>query len=215
MPDTEGGIVQLLRELGLKQPTSTTVFMERVGGYIGHAQPATAEHKAVTCDSQHLLICLTQGTRKAKALIKENVRGYAAFIAFSPDGRMIVARDDMAKLYAVVMSNGRWVFGTTERIAESVASCFTSRPVSAFELEENIWLEFTPGQGKPKMSTWEIGRASYHEMQFSSRSLGTAAASNAKPGQSTIIPPAAGVRDPISRWVPVPNIGRSPTRSRR
>lgn len=133
----------------------------------------TDGHESVTCDSQHILLCLTQGVRKAKALMKRHLRGYAAFIAFSPDGRMIVARDDTAKLYAVVLSNGRWVFGTTALIAESVASCFSTQDLGAFELEENTWLEFRPNEAKPRLSHWEIGAASYEEWKHSSRSLGT------------------------------------------
>ena len=44
MPDTEGDLVQLLREL-VPNPATTVAVVEQVGGYVGKTQPASGAFK--------------------------------------------------------------------------------------------------------------------------------------------------------------------------
>ena len=142
-------------------------------GVVSWKGEQTPEHKAATCDSQHLLYCFTDHTSEEdqKAAL-EKISGYAAFLAGAPDGRLIVAVDDTAQLYGAVTSKGRWVFGTSEHIVESVGDAWRCKNFTAYKLDAWTWLEFKPRGGDPIVSVWHHGKATQHHTSFSQRSLG-------------------------------------------
>lgn len=133
----------------------------------------TDTHKAVTCDSQHILLCLTEnGTDETRKKDLENVQGYAAFLALAPDGRMIVAVDATASLYAGITNKGRWIFGTTPAIINAIAKSWNAANVAPFQLEPWTWLSFAPNAKEPTLTTWTHAKTTWQESRFSSRSLG-------------------------------------------
>jgi len=135
---------------------------------------ADAPHDSITCDSQHILIALAdhKTTAERKAALR-HITGYAAFLALSPKGDLIAAVDDTAKLFAGVTSKGRWVFGTTAEIVESIAEAWRSKSVTAYQLDAHTWLEFKAAGGEPELSEWSHKAAGARELGFASRSLGS------------------------------------------
>jgi predicted glutamine amidotransferase len=130
-------------------------------------------HKAATCDSQHILYCLTEnGTDETRRKDLESIQGYAAFLALAPNGDMIAAVDATANLCAGITSKGRWIFGTTPALVETIADAWKCSTVEAFKLEAWTWLRFPAAGGEPKLSNWTHAAASYREAKFSGRSLG-------------------------------------------
>lgn len=131
-------------------------------------------HREATCDSQHILYALTEHPdmeSRRKAL--ENIEGYAAFLALTPTGRLIVAVDDTATLHAGVTLKGRWIFGTTAAIVDAVAEAWECKKVESYKLASWMWLEFPEEGGEPDViTTWKHDKASYKQSRFSQRSLG-------------------------------------------
>jgi len=135
-------------------------------------QPSKS-HKTVTCDSQHLLLCMTENaTDETRKKDLENVQGYAAFLALAPDGRLIVAVDATAPLYAGITNKGRWVFGTTPEIVEAIAAAWKAANVSPFVVEPWTWLSFAPNAKEPTLSKWSHKRSTWEQDRFGGRSLG-------------------------------------------
>jgi hypothetical protein len=142
-------------------------------GVVSWIGESTDEHKAATCDSQHILYCFTDNAEEEqqKAAL-ENITGYAAILVGAPDGRLIVAVDDTATLYGAVTSKGRWVFGTNEAIIEAVGDAWRCKNFTAYKLDAWAWLEFKPRGGDPSVSVWTHKTATARERGYSQRSLG-------------------------------------------
>lgn len=139
-------------------------------------QPSES-HKSVTCDSQHLLLCMTENaTDETRKKDLENIQGYAAFLALAPDGRLIVAVDATASLYAGITNKGRWIFGTTPAIVNAIAAAWKATNVSPFAVEPWTWLSFAPNAKEPTLSKWSHKRSTWEQDRFSGRSLGRGAA---------------------------------------
>ena len=139
-------------------------------------QPSES-HKSVTCDSQHLLLCMTENaTDETRKKDLESVQGYAAFLALAPDGRLIVAVDATASLYAGITNKGRWIFGTTPAIVNAIAAAWKATNVSPFAVEPWTWLSFAPNAKEPTLSKWSHKRSTWEQDRFSGRSLGRKAA---------------------------------------
>jgi len=131
-----------------------------------------ARTAAVSCDSEHLLFTIANAKSLDQAKSElENITGYAAFLALSPTGRLIVARDDRATLYAGITAKGRWIFGTTKAIVEAQAEAIGAKGVTAYELDAWTWLDFAPG-GDVELSSWKHGQATATQIGFSQASLG-------------------------------------------
>jgi hypothetical protein len=130
-------------------------------------------HSKVTCDSQHIIIALAdhRNTQERKAALAD-LTGYAAFMALSPQGKLIVAVDDMARLYAGITSKGRWIFGTTAEIVESVADAWRSKNVTAYQLDAHTWLEFDNKGSEPDMSEWKHKSSTRKQLGYAQQSLG-------------------------------------------
>jgi hypothetical protein len=142
----------------------------------------TKEHRKATCDSQHLLYALVDhaGDREAQQAAMKHITGYAAFLALSPRGRLIVAVDAMASLYAGITKKGRWIFGTKPSIIEAIADAWGCKGVEAFAIEPWTWMEFAAGHGEPDSITkWQHGEVTRHEAKHSQRSLGRSLADEA------------------------------------
>jgi hypothetical protein len=138
---------------------------------------ADKSHDKVTCDSQHLLICMADhNTTEARKEALKHITGYAAFLALSPQGKLVVAVDDTARLYAGITNRGRWIFGTTEAIVEAVADAWKSKGVKAYPIDAWTWLEFDMEGNDPELSEWKHGKASSTQMGFAGKSLGWSAA---------------------------------------
>lgn len=153
-------------------------------------------HKNATCDSQHILYCLTDGrTSKERKALLESIQGYAAFIAHGPRGEVIVARDDTANLYAGITKSGRWLFGTTAAIVDAVADAMNCRNVDAFRLDDYVWLEFAPDAPRPTVSTWHHAAAVQKQWKHASASLGSTWASPSVAQSQT-------KGDPFPDWEP-------------
>jgi hypothetical protein len=132
------------------------------------------EHKNASCDSQHLLYCLTEHPNdedKQKDALLE-ISGYAAFMAISPTGRLIVAVDATARLYAGITNKKRWIFGTTPEIVEAIADAWKCRNVEAFKIHPWSWISFPASGAMPGISKWKHAEATRRELAFSSKSLG-------------------------------------------
>jgi hypothetical protein len=134
----------------------------------------TREHASATCDSQHLLYAIADhaGNLELQRQSLEDITGYAAFLALSPRGKLIVARDSTASLYAGVTKKGRWIFGTTASIVEAIADAWNCSGVDAYKLDDWTWLEFSAQGGRPKVFDWKHREASYRETRYSGKSLG-------------------------------------------
>ena len=133
----------------------------------------TDTHKAVTCDSQHILLCMTEnGTDETRKKDLESVQGYAAFLALAPDGRLIVAVDSTASLYAGITNKGRWIFGTTPLIVSAIADAWNASNVSPFAIEPWSWLSFAQNAKEPTLTAWQHAQSTWNESRFSGRSLG-------------------------------------------
>jgi hypothetical protein len=134
----------------------------------------TPERKAATCDSQHLLYCLTEhpANEEAQRHAFCEMSGYAAFLALGPGGKLIAAVDDTASLYAGITKTGRWIFGTTPQIVEAIADAWGSTGVNAYRMESWSWLTFARGAGNPRVSTWHHAGPTHRELAFSQKSLG-------------------------------------------
>lgn len=131
------------------------------------------KHKSATCDSQHILACLANGnTDQARKELLSDLSGYAAFLATSPDGRLIVARDNLASLFAGITNKGRWIFGTTAEIVEAIADAWKCKGVTAHSLDAWAWLDFPANGGEPTVSEWKHKGSTAKESRFSSRSIG-------------------------------------------
>jgi Glutamine amidotransferase domain len=149
-----------------------TLAHNGVVDWAGAEDPARAA--AVSCDSEHLLFCIANAkTLDAAKAELENITGYAAFMALSPTGRLIVARDDRATLFAGITSRGRWIFGTTKAIVDAQADAIGAKGVTPYELDAWTWLDFAPG-GDVELSTWKHGHATAAQIGFSQASLGKA-----------------------------------------
>jgi len=136
----------------------------------GEQSPA---HSKVTCDSQHLLISMADHTpmlQRKEAL--KNINGYAAFLALNPQGKLVVAVDDKASLYAGITKKNRWIFGTTPAIVEAIANAWGCKDVDAYPIANWTWMEFDQTGLDPELSEWVHGAASQKQMGFASRSLG-------------------------------------------
>lgn len=133
----------------------------------------SAAHDKVTCDSQHLLISMADHTptEQRKEAIS-NISGYAAFLALNPQGKLTVAVDDKASLYAGITKKNRWIFGTTTAIVEAIADAWGCKDVDAYPLADWTWMEFGATGQDPELSEWTHGAASQKQMGFASKSLG-------------------------------------------
>jgi predicted glutamine amidotransferase len=143
-------------------------------GVVSWEGEATKEHEDATCDSQHILYALTDhdGDVLAQKEALKNITGYAAFLALSPKGTLIVAVDDTAQLHAGITNKGRWIFGTTAEIVDAIAKSWNCKTVNAYRLKAWTWMEFSPAGGKPRVSNWFHGKATYRETKYSGKSLG-------------------------------------------
>lgn len=131
-------------------------------------------HAKATCDSQHLLYALSENAgdieKQKEAML--HITGYAAFLAASPRGKLIVAVDESATLYAGITKKGRWIFGTKPEIVECIADEWRCKGVEAFRLDDWTWMEFSARGGDPVVSTWTHGQVTSRESQYAHRSLG-------------------------------------------
>jgi len=142
-------------------------------GVINWEGPKCKSHEKVTCDSQHLLIAMADNTPMLKRKEQlDHISGYAAFLALNPQGKLIVAVDDRAKLYAGITSKERWIFGTTPEIVEAVADAWNCSGVTAYPLAAWTWLEFAEGGKEPELSDWKHKQATTRQLGFASQSLG-------------------------------------------
>jgi hypothetical protein len=134
----------------------------------------TKEHKGASCDSQHLLYCLTDhpNDEQAQKHALREISGYAAFLALSPSGKLTVAVDNRAKLFAGITNKKRWIFGTTPDIVEAVADAWNCSNVRAFQLADWTWLSFPTSGGQPRISEWHHAEATRSELAWSGSSLG-------------------------------------------
>jgi len=142
-------------------------------GVINWEGPASKEHDKVTCDSQHLLIAMADHTpmlQRKEAL--EHISGYAAFLALNPQGKLVVAVDDKASLYAGITSKGRWIFGTRADIVEAIADAWKAKGVTAYPIDSWTWLEFDQTGKDPELGEWKHKTANQRQMGFASQSLG-------------------------------------------
>lgn len=142
-------------------------------GVVSWNGPKDKAHEKVTCDSQHLLIAMADHTptlQRKEALT--HIGGYAAFLAFNPQGKLTVAVDDTAKLWAGITKKQRWIFGTTKEIVEAIADAWNCADVTAYPLAEWSWFEFDSKGSEPDLSDWHHGRASDKQLGFASKSLG-------------------------------------------
>jgi predicted glutamine amidotransferase len=137
----------------------------------GKKSPA---HEKVTCDSQHLLISMADhtATLQRKEALK-NINCYAAFLALHPQGKLTVAVDDKASLYAGITKKNRWIFGTTAAIVGAIANAWGCKDVDAYPIANWTWMEFDASGLDPDLSEWVHGAASQKQMGFASRSLGS------------------------------------------
>lgn len=144
-------------------------------GVCGYAGKDQGEHSKTTCDSQHLLICMADNTPTEKRKEDlQNITGYAAFLALNPQGKLFVAVDDTASLYAGITSKGRWIFGTNAKIVEAIADAWKCKGVTAYPLDNWTWLEFDPACNKePVLSEWKHRKANERQLGFASQSLGS------------------------------------------
>ena len=130
-------------------------------------------HRKATCDSQHLLYALTENRGTADQMdAMKHITGYAAFLALSPRGKLIVAVDSMASLYGGITKKGRWIFGTTKEIVESIADSWGCKSVDAFAIDDWTWMEFAPRGGDPVVYKWSHGEATSRETRYAHASLG-------------------------------------------
>jgi hypothetical protein len=179
-------------------------------GVVSWTGDESPEHSGVSCDSQHLLLCMADGrTTDERKTLLEGVQGYAAFLATSPRGDFIAARDDIAPLYAGVTKNGRWIFGTTPAIVDAIADAMRARGVDAFKLDDWTWLEFSAGGTKPRCGTWHHAAPAAREWGYSSKSLGKPAPIQPslplKPAPATTAPATVTHGDPFPDWEPRAN----------
>lgn len=144
-------------------------------GVVSWNGESNADRSAVTCDSEHLLLCMEGNSgdpdKQRESLL--DISGYAAFLAQAPSGQMIVARDDMASLYSGITKDGNWLFGTTAEIVEVVAEAMKFKGVSAHKLSNWSWLTFSSRGGDPEVSTWRHGTAKASHLSLASKSLGS------------------------------------------
>jgi hypothetical protein len=112
------------------------------------------------------------GTDETRKKDLESVQGYAAFLALAPDGRLIVAVDATASLYAGITNKGRWIFGTTPTIVSAIADAWNASNVSPFAIEPWSWLSFVPNAKEPTLTAWQHAQSTWQESRFSGRSLG-------------------------------------------
>ena len=149
-----------------------TLAHNGVCGYAGEDKKA---HAKVTCDSQHLLICMADNTPNIKRKEDlENITGYAAFLALNPQGKLFVAVDDTATLFAGITSKGRWIFGTKPTIVEAIADAWNCKGVDAYPIDAWTWLEFEAAGGDPDLGEWKHRKANERQLGFASQSLGAA-----------------------------------------
>lgn len=143
-------------------------------GVVSYHGEDTPEHSAVTCDSQHLLLCFTKhnGDRELVKADLQNISGYAAFMCLAPDGTLIVARDATASLYAGVTSRGRWIFGTTAAIVSAIANSWDCKGVTPLLMDSWTWLEFAPGSDDPIVDSWDHAAYTASQAAYASKSLG-------------------------------------------
>lgn len=134
----------------------------------------TKHHNKATCDSQHLLYALTDnaGDSEKQREAMMHITGYAAFLALAPSGKLIVAVDSMASLYAGITKKGRWIFGTKPEIVEAIGDAWRCKSLEAFAIDDWSWLEFPKNGGDPKVSRWLHGDTTSRESQYASASLG-------------------------------------------
>jgi predicted glutamine amidotransferase len=142
-------------------------------GVIDWTGKKSESHKSVTCDSQHLLLCMTENaTDETRKKDLESIQGYAAFIALAPDGRLIVAVDNIASLHAAITNKGRWIFGTTAEIVRSIGRAWGTKNLNPFAVRPWSWLSFGPNATQPTVTDWKHKGSSWNQDKFSSRSLG-------------------------------------------
>lgn len=143
-------------------------------GVVNWTGKQTKLHRKATCDSQHLLYALTDnaGDTAAQMEAMKHITGYAAFLALSPRGKLIVAVDSMASLYAGITKKGRWIFGTTKEIVEEIAESWNCKSVDAFAIDDWTWMEFAPRGGDPVVYKWSHGEATSRETRYAKASLG-------------------------------------------
>ena len=143
-------------------------------GVVNWAGQKSKDHDSVSCDSEHLLICMADHTpmlQRKEAL--NHITGYAAFLALNPQGKMVVAVDDRASLYAGITSKGRWIFGTTKAIVEAIADAWNAKGVQAYPIDNWTWMEFNANElSDPELSEWKHKDATSHQLGFASRSIG-------------------------------------------
>ena len=143
-------------------------------GVCGYAGKDQGEHSKTTCDSQHLLICMADNTpTKKRKEDLQNITGYAAFLALNPQGKLFVAVDDTASLYAGITSKGRWIFGTNAKIVEAIADAWKCKGVNAYPIDSWTWLEFEAAGGDPDLGEWKHKKANERQLGFASQSLGS------------------------------------------
>jgi hypothetical protein len=101
-----------------------------------------------------------------------NINGYAAFLALNQQGKLIVAVDEKASLYAGITKKNRWIFGTRPEIVEAIAKAWGCKDVDAYPIANWTWMEFNATGQDPDLSEWMHGAASQKQMGFASKSLG-------------------------------------------
>lgn len=111
-------------------------------------------------DSEHVLQNLLDGGIDS---IAQNLTGYYAFMSFTPDGRMIVARDRIANLFVgkIKELDGALIYGTTEDLIKSVVRrmFWTVSPIA--KLKDDVFISH------------DLGAASYTWSSFVSRGRDT------------------------------------------
>jgi predicted glutamine amidotransferase len=143
-------------------------------GVVNWEGPKCKEHDKVTCDSQHLLIAMADHTpmlQRKEAL--EHISGYAAFLALNPQGKLVVAVDDRASLYAGITSKGRWIFGTRPTIVDAIADAWKAKGVTPYPIDNWTWLEFDQSGKDPELGEWKHKTANSRQLGFASQSLGS------------------------------------------
>lgn len=122
-----------------------------------------------TNDTEHLVHYLAnQGIRA----IEENLTGYYAVTALSPDGRLHVIKDSTANLYsAKIETINSIVFATTQALIEDLCKHFKWKCSTISPVKDNVYLIFEGNQLIHQENIIPKGRT-FEESRFASLSLG-------------------------------------------
>lgn len=121
-----------------------------------------------TNDTEHVLERFSTGGIQSVA---ENLTGYYAVAAFSPDGLLHVFRDNRAPLYfAEIESLGSYVFATTASSIETVAKAMKWKVSIIQPLAENHYLIYRRNE-LLSQETFEPRGATVYENRYAAQSL--------------------------------------------